>query len=91
MKNSDLNGANSVTESDPAAPKDESHDGRRLCPTPGECRLLAGLGLSLAGITLFTFGDTGIAEPWAHSVGISALTTGLLLWGAGAIRRTLEL
>ncbi|QPZ92547.1 hypothetical protein [Thioclava electrotropha] len=52
---------------------------------------MAGLGLSLAGIILFTFSDTGIAGPWAHSVGISALTTGLLLWGAGAIRRTLEL
>ncbi|OWY03399.1 hypothetical protein [Thioclava sp. IC9] len=91
MRNSDLNGANSVTGSDPAAPKEESNDGRRPCPTPGECRLMAGLGLSLAGITLITFGDTGIAGPWAHSVGVSALTTGLLLWGAGAIRRTLEL
>ncbi|SDX84402.1 hypothetical protein [Allgaiera indica] len=54
---------------------------------------MAGLGLSLAGITLLALGNTAIAGtvPWVEGVGTSTLITGLLMWSAGALQRTLEL
>lgn len=72
----------------------EDRDGRRrICPSPGECRLMAGLVLSVVGIIVWAVSNTafGSTVPWAATVGASALITGLLLWCTGAVERTLEL
>lgn len=93
MRNADENRLDSAPESTPTLRIESRRDRPRMCPSPGECRLMAGLVLSLAGIAVLALGNSAIAGtvPWMEGAGCSALITGLLMWSAGALQRTLEL
>lgn len=93
MKDSNVREPARGARSDLSSPTEPDETRRRRPPTPGECRLMAGLAVTMLGVAALVVERlmASGASTWLDAVGVSAVFTGLLLWGVGAVLRLFEL